>query len=321
MEKKRTLRYGIAEWYGHPIDSLGSAERKQLAALASGDAVKGSDKIKANLPCRFASKIRKNAMCNKPGGVCSIRPYWMDAESSVVAFDDRPVTICPRRFLEEDSLFQWVAETMLGRPDVTVIGEVSLLRNAGANNTNTDAKSGRIDWLLIDTDTSEPSMAALEMQSLYFSGHRMTDDFRRYETSDSLIYPETSRRPDYRSGGPKRLAPQLSVKVPLLRNWGIKTAVLVDRYFFGEMSTFNETVGDTLEDRLAASDIVWFIADYSEGKLIPGEIKFASLDASIKALSATEVMSKAKFQENIQRTLSRAAYRLMVDPIDLIGVD
>jgi len=311
MEKKRAVRYGIAEWYGVPIHDMDTAERQAFGAVATADSKRGEQKVPANKPCRFAAELYPDAVCNKPGGVCTINPYWYDSESSSVGFNSDPVTVCPRRFLEDASLLQWVAEVMLGSSEVDVIREVPFLRNAGANRAEEDsARSGRIDWLLVNPSGAAPSMAALEIQGLYFSGLRMTDDFEIYETSDSLILPRKNRRPDYRSGGAKRLAPQLSVKVPLLRNWNIKTAVLVDRYFYNQMASFPETHGVTLDDRLAASDIVWFIADYVAGKITPGEVKCASLDDSIKGLSATEVMSKATFMNHVDRSLTRTGIRL-----------
>lgn len=314
MTRKPVFRYGIAEWYGTPITSLDREGRRLLGVMARLDSEKGSKKVEAQQPCPFAGRLSRNASCNKPGGVCSIMPYTLSPEDEQVGTVDSYVVTCPRRFLEDGALLEWVASTMFGHADVKLLGEVPFLRSASADDIDSDSKSGRIDWLVVDNRVESLSMVALETQALYFSGHRMTDDFERYEQADGLVYPARQRRPDYRSGGPKRLAPQLFVKVPLLRNWGIKTAVLVDRYFYSKMATMIETPGATFEDKVDASDIVWFIADFIDGKLVPGEIKCASLEDSLKALNATKPMSKTDFQVSVRRSLTRSAFDLSSEP-------
>ena len=67
----------------------------------------------------------------------------------------------------------------------------------------------------------------------------MRGEFKAFadETVDWVIFPAGRRRPDYRGGAPKRLMPQLQIKVPTLRRCR-KMAVVVDRAFFdsvGEM--------------------------------------------------------------------------------------
>jgi hypothetical protein len=52
--------------------------------------------------------------------------------------------------------------------------------------------------------------------------------------------------------------PQLLTKVPTLRRWGKKMAVVVDAPFFHSMGTM-ERVKD-----VSNSDIVWFLVDFVE---------------------------------------------------------
>ncbi len=93
---------------------------------------------------------------------------------------------------------------------------------------------------------------AVEVQAVYFSGNKMSVEFDSLIASKGVAkMPVENRRPDYRSSGPKRLMPQLQIKVPTLRRWGKKMVVVVDASFFesmGEMATVNE---------LSNSDIVW----------------------------------------------------------------
>ena len=53
------------------------------------------------------------------------------------------------------------------------------------------------------------------MQAVYFSGKSMENDFvqMRTWTGPGLLFPQVQRRPDFRSSGPKRLMPQLQIKV------------------------------------------------------------------------------------------------------------
>src|SRR3970282_1174863 len=98
---------------------------------------------------------------------------------------------------------------------------------------------GRIDSVLVNTNSQRLEWGALEMQAVYFSGKSMENDFRvmRNWKGPGLPFPAVHRRPDFRSSGPKRLMPQLQIKVPTLRRWGKKMAVVVDRSFFQAMGT------------------------------------------------------------------------------------
>ncbi|MBG6192428.1 hypothetical protein IWX64_003400 [Arthrobacter sp. CAN_A212] len=281
--------------------------RKQFAEIAIEHATQR--KIdRAKIPtCPYISALGVKMPCNKKGGVCSIQPVTQGSGGRAELHPEGLVSVCPQRFLEEKGLMRWVAEVMLGDSSIKAVREMSFLTSSSPTEKKIQAGTGRIDWLLVDDSQPAIRYCALEVQALYFSGHNMLDDFKKYEQSGDSVFPEGNRRPDYRSSGPKRLAPQLSVKVPLLRNWGIKTAVLVDRYFFNQMANFTETVGDNHQDRLAASDIVWFVADYSGGELVPGEIRYSSLGDSIKALNAVEVMSRQTFESKLKATLSSTA--------------
>src|SRR5262249_29127554 len=57
---------------------------------------------------------------------------------------------------------------------------------------------------------------ALEIQAVYFSGKSMGREFAAIAQHEGLAipFPAAHRRPDYRSSGPKRLMPQLQIKVP-----------------------------------------------------------------------------------------------------------
>ncbi len=187
------------------------------------------------------------------------------------------------------------------------IKEMPFLAKLGKDEVDeTDGrKAGRIDWVLVHPDTSAAlKWCAVESQAVYFSGRSMVSEFENWANvmPGFMPFPAETRRPDYRSSGPKRLAPQLQVKVPELRNWGAKTAVIVDEYFFAEMSALPELRG-TEADRLANADVVWLVAKYANDTLVPSKAVFSRLDDSIRALNATRPIGKTAFEAEIQCTL------------------
>jgi len=95
---------------------------------------------------------------------------------------------------------------------------------------------GTFDNLLVVPNTEPLQWCAIEKQAVYFSGDRMNRDFEGVLSyrGRGIPFPAGKRRPDYRSSGPKRLMPQLQMKVPWFRRWGKKMAVVVDVDFFQE---------------------------------------------------------------------------------------
>jgi len=288
--------YGIAEWYGQDITLMTVDQRKETAIDALGHWQLG----KTTKVCPFSLR---GAICNKKGGTCSIRPY---GEAAGVIEPALPVvTACPTRFLEGGTLLRWVATTMLGTSRVLAIKETPFMKRAGANVVDGEnAKAGRIDWLLVDNATAPRRLAALETQSLYFSGGNMGQDFINYQLAQGFVLPPAGRRPDYRSGGPKRLSPQLSVKVPLLRAWGIKMAVMVDEFFFGEMATLPEVAGSNDADRLSTAEIVWFVAKYDGPHLVPSRVIYSGLAESVRSLEAAVPMSNSDFLAKVDADIA-----------------
>jgi hypothetical protein len=213
---------------------------------------------------------------------------------------------------------------MLDVSNATIVKETPFLRKINdtqrpaetAQDMAAEAKeeeknAGRIDWILVNPATlqaGELEWCAVETQALYFSGSKMRPEFDAYAHAPSpILYPTGKRRPDYRSSGPKRLWPQLDVKVPVLRNWGKKVVVVVDRFFYDNMNTladaFPRAHNDT--ERRDNADVVWFIVDYDENlRLIASEVIFTTLESSRTALNATEPFSKADFTSNLRKVIT-----------------
>lgn len=321
-------RWGMAEWYGRDITTLTDEERQNRGLLASEQMATGD--LSNTLPCPFMSNLTPNARCSKKGGVCSIRKFSPPGlETPVAPTDDKIVTTCPARFIQDveegKSVFVWVAEKMLDINAPIIVRETPFLRTvsecqipmAGEGDPATaedvreeiaaEKRAGRIDWILVKPETLSDSddlgWCAVETQALYFSGRRRKLEFDRYaEAPGPVLFPVENRRPDYRSSGPKRLSPQLDVKVPVLINWGKKLAVVIDRFFFENMNRLEESYARARDDRARRdnAEVVWFVLDYDEQlRLRTGEVHYTTLVSSRKALNATEPLDKVEFTQQL----------------------
>jgi hypothetical protein len=302
QKPKIRSRYSIGEWYGAGLESLTPTERFNRAKLeCKVDALTG-------LACPF----QKNVKCNKKGGVCSLRLYQQVGDGPVSGTGPL-ITTCPQRFLESDSIFRWVAETLLQTKEPVVLSEIGFLDRLRTDETSEGEEQdtrdfiGRIDNVLVHPSRQPMDWCALELQAVYFSGKSMANEFNMLaETqSEALQFPAQHRRPDWRSSGPKRLLPQLQTKVPTIRTWGKKLAVIIDEAFFGSL------VGLDRERHLSNAEIVWFIVGYDAGPagwtLVPRDIVFTKLDASVKSLTGGVPLSKEKFEEQLRMKLAKTA--------------
>jgi hypothetical protein len=326
-------RYGIAEWFGKDITTLTPEERQAFGQLSVKQTENAVRSLADAPPCPFLSTLLPGAHCNKKGGVCSIRKYapGPDNTGTTVA-GDKIVTVCPTRFIQEvgegKSLFVWISEKMLDVANPTIVKETPFLRKISdarlpveaernpdvaedvATEEEEEKKAGRIDWIVVNPasmSAAELEWAAVETQALYFSGGKMMVEFEAYAAAPGpLLFPVGKRRPDYRSSGPKRLSPQLDVKVPVLGAWGKKVAIVIDRFFFENMNKLDEVYirGDERARRDNAA-IVWFIVDYDERlRLRTYAVHYTTLDSSRKALNATEPLAKADFTSNLKGVIN-----------------
>ncbi len=336
-------RYGIAEWFGQDIRALSPAARKRLGRFSYAQAF-DVQKMSAQernafwlrefgeaytdgemdaLECPSLSNLAPRSICNKSGGVCSMRQYGSQNGLGHPVLADRPPTVCPLRFLESGTVLRWVAEKMLGTRSPMIVKETPFLRKISSlteatgpdePDGNENKRAGRIDWILIDpasVDTDSLKWCALETQGVYFSGDKWDGEFKAYaENGSQLHYPIGRRRPDYRSNGPKRLAPQLSVKVPVLRAWGTKVAVVVDDYFFNQMAELKPAFSRARneQDHLDRAEVVWFIVRYDENmNMVPASVYYSDLDKSVDALNATEPIERTLFQTNLRELIQNPA--------------
>lgn len=308
--KETAPRFGIGELYGYNLVQLSPAERRELAS----ENLK-SKSARAPQLCPFNAS-KQNAKCSKDGGVCSLRQYAYQEHPengravgvpSAGAQGEFRAT-CPYRFHEDLEVFKWVGEVILGDPDPRLVSEVGFLE-AGATTDNEGGEDvGRIDMVLVSNNTvhgAPMEWAALEIQAVYFSGNAMRGEFVALsdDTVDWVVFPAGKRRPDYRSSGPKRLMPQLQIKVPTLRRWGKKMAVVVDRAFFdsiGEMDNFAD---------ISNADIAWFIVKFEEvpgqnrTRIVRDEVRYTTLERSVEGLTGGKPVPLPTFEGRISSKL------------------
>ncbi|MBA3351723.1 MAG: hypothetical protein H0U23_04730 [Blastocatellia bacterium] len=251
-----------------------------------------------------------NRICNKKSGVCSLRQYEQTGTGPVSGVGPL-ITTCPNRFLEDRTIFRWVGETILQTAEPIPLGEIGFLDRIAAD-VPTDADAdvdgrdfiGRIDSVLLHPSRDPIDWCALELQAVYFSGKSMSNEFGMLSSAEypDMPFPAAHRRPDWRSSGPKRLLPQLQTKVPTIRTWGKKMAVVIDEAFFSSL------VGLEREQHLSNAEIVWFVVAYdrqqTSWKLVPRTVVYSKLDASVKALTGGVPLSKERFERQLLDKLS-----------------
>ena len=299
MAKKRSQategsRYGIGEWYGHLISDLSATELKTFAEIGSSSF--------ANVPCPFRISADPAAKCKKKGGVCTIRRHVKD-DLGGIYLDGPFVTLCPSRFWDNNEIFSWIGSALLGNNQPNLVKEVQFLTSLSDDDKEEDGDGdavGRIDTILVDP-TDKKNWCALEIQAVYFSGPAMGTHLSQYNNDiGRIVFPNGSRRPDYRSSGPKRLMPQLQIKVPTLRRWGKKMAIVVDKPFFESLGKMTPVT------HVSNSDIAWFVVDYStsNGSISLYKTVFTTLESSVEALTAGVPLSLESFEREVEGFLN-----------------
>jgi len=194
------------------------------------------------------------------------------------------------------------------------VKEVGFLEAPAAAYDGVDADEelvGRIDMILLDPKSLQSgplSWCAIELQAVYFSGPNMAQELARIHQcqSGTIPFPSRIRRPDYRSSAPKRLMPQLQIKVPTLRRWGKKIAVVVDRHFYAWIGQMDE------ERDISSGDIAWFVVDMVASEpsgaysISEGLVHLTTLERAVEGLTGGRPLTLHDFEERIRKQSSRA---------------
>ena len=332
-------KFHIAEWYGDPFHTIGDEQRVSHAAHEVGSAVMTKSELdrlaelenkrtqsrltksetnrlevllekldrqrEAERPCPFKAG-KDHPVCTKKGGVCSIRLY-KETSSGIepVAGDQGKIrSLCPWRFHEDHIAFAEIGKSLLGTDDPVKVGEVGFLESTGSLDSEEGKDVGRIDMVLLKTASDGRKLedwVAVEVQAVYFSGKKMGIEFEDIAAREGkLSMPIIGRRPDYRSSGVKRLMPQLLTKIPTLRRWGKKMAILVDWAFFHSMGQMERT------PHISNADIAWFLADFVEDpisgryKLMIVDEIYTTLESATLGLTGGTPVAQGDFEARIK---------------------
>lgn len=330
-------KFHIAEWYGHSFFDLTSEQRlkfaqhrvgassmtkkereafsqlqekeedgsitekeeKRLAKLRSKlDALRDTE-----LPCPFKANSF-NPTCTKVGGVCSMRLY--SNEDGII----RPVDgdkgalriTCPYRFHQDNSVFKAIGDKVMADPTPLIAPEVKFLESSKTLDSG-PGHVGRIDMIVVKSNVTPDApmtWCAVEIQAVYFSGKKMQIEFDKIiELDGELAMPQENRRLDYRSSGPKRLMPQLQIKVPTLSRWGKKMCVVVDKAFFQSLGEMPRIA------HISNAEIVWVVVNLVPSHGVPHyeievvDLFFTDLMQATSALTGGKPVSADVFEKFI----------------------
>lgn len=126
-------RYSIGEWYGRPFELMTANERHAQAKLEVGTTTV------TGLNCPF----QRNRICTKKGGVCSLRKYDQIDAGPVTGIGPL-VTTCPNRFLEDDIVYRWVAETILNTSEPLILRQIGFLDQIRETTIETEDERRRL---------------------------------------------------------------------------------------------------------------------------------------------------------------------------------
>lgn len=334
MSDERAPRFGIAEWFGRRVQDLTAEERERFAR----EAKKSSSSLPCLPRVSAQDESEEPQTCTKEGGVCSLRLYESAGDSEGKAGPGPLVAHCPHRFEEGGKIYQWIGRRMLKEETPAFVKEVPFLerdrhpesdelweRDGGADDSADDADDesdddsdddvGRIDGILARSSFEKVDIpddpyalrlsmemedwCAMEIQSVYFSGKKMSVEYAPFTEVEppAVPFPKGKRRPDFRSSSAKRLLPQLQTKIPSLRRWGKKMAVVVDEAFFYEMAPMEEV------PHLSNCDIVWVVLGYDENDdgitLRKRSMHFTTLEDAVEGLTAGKPVSKEQFEARV----------------------
>lgn len=286
-------RYGIGEWFGHPLSVLSPAGRQELAEVALGDA--------AQPVCPFQEH---RPLCRKAGGVCSIQRYSEGENGRIGASEAAPVIVCPARFEQDGEIIRWLAD-IVGFPpdDIMLAREIPFMQSI-----STAKPAGKIDLVIGRIADGQLRWCGLEIQAVYFSGKGMATQFAILRTDDSPTppYPDEVRRPDWRSSSAKRLMPQLQIKAPTVRRWQTKIAVAVDQPFFASIGGPSPNPSRDIND----GDIIWLVPELVHNpvtgyyRLQRSHWEVLTLEASTDKLLAARTISRDTFEETLLNKLA-----------------
>jgi len=267
----------LAEVFGFPI----------------GNFTKEAKRFRRNKLCPFNNRVPS---CTKdkaknPLGVCSI------------FHDEHPVITCPVRFREKWIIAENAADFFFEKGTLwTSVAEVNLTDKMGKT-------AGHIDLVLVAYDDRGrvTDFGTLEVQAVYISGNiRAPFEYyigtpKRRQNLDWQGKPNYPK-PDYLSSSRKRLIPQVLYKGGILKEWGKKQAVVLQKRFF-------QTLPEMPSVNVEKADIAWLLyelqAEPKEDRftLVQKEVVYTEFGPALNRIIRPEPGDVEDFIEVLQEKL------------------
>lgn len=247
--------------------------------------------------CPFNNKVPEctKVSLSDPLGVCSI----LHGNDTVVT--------CPVRFrqgwriADDAAAFFFPSEARTTR-----LTEVRIKDEAGES-------AGNIDVVIVCLDEQGAiiDFGSLEVQAVYISGnvrrpfrHFMDSQNPAMDWSAELHYP----RPDYLSSSRKRLAPQIYYKGSIIKGWGKKQAIALQKSFYETLAPLDR-VGQE------KADMAWLIYDLQYDKvrhvydLVLVDIVYSLFDEALERISIPRAGPIEPFMHTLQAKLAATVRR------------
>ena len=181
---------------------------------------------------------------------------------------------CPYWFTQHSDVISWVGDTLLGPSTPSLVQDVVFLQSGFGRGIDsigmalaTGGPAGTLDW------------CALEIGVDNFYGGEADNESRRIR--EQLLF-------------------QLQAKVPILRHWGKKMAVVVDRPFFDAIGHMPEI------PHISNGDIAWFVIKLEEDaqtgshRIVRDGVYVTTLERATEGLTGGNPVSKEEFENRIR---------------------
>lgn len=186
----------------------------------------------------------------------------------------------------------------------TPLKEIRLKDKAGSS-------AGNIDIVLVAHDKNGKifDFGTIEIQSVYVSGNirKPFETFIKNPKKNELMdwskeknYP----RPDYLSSSRKRLVPQLIYKGHILKSWGKRQVVVIDKSFY-------ETIPIKNTSDKHSADLCWLVYEQSLSKKLDRfkislfKKIYERFDDCIERITKPKIGSESDFIFNLEKKLSK----------------
>ena len=171
-------------------------------------------------------------------------------------------------------------------------------------------EAGRIDLIpVIHKGGRITDFAAVEIQSSYFSGGSIRDEFLDYmDRIDNGQPPQPQegyRQMDYRSCLDKRLLPQLEEKVETIEAWDRKFGVVLQKIAFDNSSIVRRIESVPEEDATFFFFVYDYVEDTPQYQLVLDEIFPTTLEQITMAIGESMAPDEDEFMDYLERKLAR----------------